>query len=196
MKFWVEATVSAAVSILNHTFRGMWRLPGELCPNRGIRNPFSRLPFQTWTLLMAMQNSLMVKTWPAVHCMKNCLPLLQFYLEKETQLKALYSCTLRTCFPCLSPAQLPSLTSISSTHYSWRGFYHTLDFLPFRQTVLQIRFPFKTTVKISTFKQDTFPLTGRHYCWGKGPGLAKSPKYLRIPLQNTKPLAVSSWGII
>lgn len=138
----------------------------------------------------------MVKTWPAVHCVNNCLHLLQFYLDKQAQLKALYLCTLRTCFPCLSHAQLPSLIRTSSIGYSQRGFYHTLDFLPFRQTVLQIRFQFKT-VKNSTFKQDTFPLTGRHYCWGaKGLAYLKSPKYLRIHLQNTKFLALSFWGSI
>lgn len=86
-------------------------------------------------------------------------------LEKQAQLKALYSCTLRTCFPCLSHAQLPSLIWTSPIGYSQRGFYHTLGFLPFRQTVLQIRFQFKT-VKNSTSKQDTSPLTGRHYFWG------------------------------
>lgn len=140
---------------------------------------------QTWTLLRVMQNLLMVKTWPAVHRVNNCCLLLQCDLEK----KASYSSSLRTCFPRLSPAQLPSLTSVCFIGHSWRGFYQTLDFLPFNQAMLQIFFPFKTTVKTSPFKQDTLPLMA-----GKGPSLAKKTQVFKDPSSKHKSLGSKLLG--
>lgn len=111
------------------------------------------------------------------------------WFGKISQLKALYSSTLRTCFPRLSPAQPPSFTSVCFLGHSWRGFYQTLDFLPFNQAMLQTFFPFKTTVKISPFKQDTFPLMR-----GKGPGLVKKTQIFKDPSSKHKSLGSKFLG--
>lgn len=92
-------------------------------------------------------------------CEQLFLPVHLLNLEKQAQLKALPLGTLTCFFPCLSHAQLLSLTSISCVSYSWRWFYHTLDFLPFTQALFHIRVVFNTAVKTAASQKDTFHLT-------------------------------------
>lgn len=74
MEFWVEATLSAAVSISSHIFQrhvetARWAVP------QGQHTQFF---FPPSTPLHDSTNSCAKfshKTWPAVHCVNNCLSL-------------------------------------------------------------------------------------------------------------------------
>lgn len=134
MEFWVEATLSAAVSISSHIFQrhmetARWAVPQG---QHTLYSTFHSTPGLSKTLRQDLACSSPCEQW--------CLPVHPLDLEKQAQLKALHLGTLTCFFPCLSHAQLLSLTSISCVGYSWRWFYHTLDFLPFTQALLHIRF--------------------------------------------------------